>query len=571
MADDIAGVTDEIEKLVQQLEQLGIINLNASKKMGVLEKQQLKIKTAFEKNPIRGMVVSLAGMAKAVGNVTKFVANSAAMSQDEREERYKNLTALQKLTIGMVFFGGVAKANNKILNTANNRFTRLVTRIFSLVSIFLIVGFALAALSIAFDGSNSVVLTLTENMGPLHDAMQGLSLAIAGEGDDGLAALFDILAVSVLASAVAFAIFNAPLALTVGAIFLMIGIYQLVKNETDNVASATLAAAGVFTGFFALMVGFFGWGSTASLLLLDAISRTLFAFLGGLALIMVGVAGMIAYLTGAGDGFKAILLGVGSAIAIGLGLFLVGVAAVPAAIIAAIIFVVVSVIRYWDEIMSILTTAKDWLFGLAGLIFYGALAGLALLIAGVASLLALIVGVVLGIVNGLWTALVNVVSGFWTALFGGGEALKEWFFSIPSTIKDGLVSGFKNAFNAVIDIYNDFAKGFDFKIPDYVPVIGGKNFSLGDIPKLAKGGIVNSPTLAMIGEDGPEAVVPLSKRNNPNGIGLGGGGGGTTININVGGVTDRTDKKQLAREIGDLIRAEMSRSGRSYGNRRSAV
>jgi hypothetical protein len=408
-------------------------------------------------------------------------------------------------------------------------------------------------------------------MGPLHDAMQGLSLAIAGEGDDGLAALFDILAVSVLASAVAFAIFNAPLALTVGAIFLMIGIYQLVKNETDNVASATLAAAGVFTGFFALMVGFFGWGSTASLLLLDAISRTLFAFLGGLALIMVGVAGMIAYLTGAGDGFKAILLGVGSAIAIGLGLFLVGVAAVPAAIIAAIIFVVVSVIRYWDEIMSILTTAKDWLFGLAGLIFYGALAGLALLIAGVASLLALIVGVVLGIVNGLWTALVNVVSGFWTALFGGGEALKEWFFSIPSTIKDGLVSGFKNAFNAVIDIYNDFAKGFDFKIPDYVPVIGGKNFSLGDIPKLAKGGIVNSPTLAMIGEDGPEAVVPLSKRNNPNGIGLGGGGGGTTININVGGVTDRTDKKQLAREIGDLIRAEMSRSGRSYGNRRSAV
>jgi len=28
-------------------------------------------------------------------------------------------------------------------------------------------------------------------------------------------------------------------------------------------------------------------------------------------------------------------------------------------------------------------------------------------------------------------------------------------------------------------------------------------------PKLAKGGIVNTPTLAMIGERGPEAVVPL--------------------------------------------------------------
>jgi len=39
---------------------------------------------------------------------------------------------------------------------------------------------------------------------------------------------------------------------------------------------------------------------------------------------------------------------------------------------------------------------------------------------------------------------------------------------------------------------------------------------------MAKGGIVKSPTLAMIGERGPEAVVPL---------GRGGMGGGITINI----------------------------------------
>lgn len=570
MANEVAGVTTEIEKLVQQLEQLGIINLNASKKMGVLEKQQLKLKTAFAKNPIRGMVLSLTEMAQAVGNVTKFVANSAAMTQKEREDRYKNLTALQKLTVGMLFFGGVAKANNKILNTANNRFTRLVTRVFSLVSIFLIVGFALAALSIAFDGSNSVVLTLTENMGPLHDAMQGLNLVIAGEGDDGLAALFDILAASVLATAVAFAIFNAPLALTIGAVFAAIGAYQLVKNETDNVAAATLVAAGVFTGFFALMVGFFGWGTTASLVLQAVVGRTLIAVLGGFSLIMVGVAGMIAYLTGSADGFKAILLGIGSAILIGLGLFLVGVAAVPAAIIAAIVFVIASVIRYWDEIVGIVIGAKNFLFGVAGMIYYGALAGMALIVGGIGTALVLIVGTVLGIVNALWTTLVTLVTGFWTALTGGGDALKEWFLSIPTTIKDGLVSGFKDAFNAVVDIYNDFAKGLNFDIPDWVPVIGGGSFSLPEIPKLAKGGIVNGPTLAMIGEDGPEAVVPLSRRNNPNGVGLG-GGGDMTININVGGVTDRTDKKQLAREIGDLIRAEMGRGGRSYGNRRSAV
>ena len=107
-----------------------------------------------------------------------------------------------------------------------------------------------------------------------------------------------------------------------------------------------------------------------------------------------------------------------------------------------------------------------------------------------------------------------------------------------------------------------------FDIPDWVPVVGGKTFKLPQIPKLAKGGIVDSPTIAMIGEDGPEAVVPLNRKNNPRGVGM---GGGVTVNINVGGVTDKTDKRALAKEIGDLIRAEMTRGGRSHGNRRSSV
>ena len=64
---------------------------------------------------------------------------------------------------------------------------------------------------------------------------------------------------------------------------------------------------------------------------------------------------------------------------------------------------------------------------------------------------------------------------------------------------------------------------------------------------------------------GTEAVVPLSggrsipvEINGP----TGGGGGGNTFNItvNAGGITDRTDKRQLAREIGNMIQQEMSRS-----------
>ncbi|WP_248785704.1 phage tail tape measure protein, partial [Escherichia coli] len=46
------------------------------------------------------------------------------------------------------------------------------------------------------------------------------------------------------------------------------------------------------------------------------------------------------------------------------------------------------------------------------------------------------------------------------------------------------------------------------------------------IPALAEGGIVTRPTLALIGEAGPEAVVPLNRANTM--------GGGVTINVNGG-------------------------------------
>jgi hypothetical protein len=50
-----------------------------------------------------------------------------------------------------------------------------------------------------------------------------------------------------------------------------------------------------------------------------------------------------------------------------------------------------------------------------------------------------------------------------------------------------------------------------------------------EIPALADGGVVASPTLALIGEAGPEAVIPLDR------MGSMGGGGDTYVTINVSG------------------------------------
>ena len=151
----------------------------------------------------------------------------------------------------------------------------------------------------------------------------------------------------------------------------------------------------------------------------------------------------------------------------------------------------------------------------------------------------------------------------------------SWLKSAPKRVGRSILGGIKWVINKFIGLWNMMAKKMSWTAPDWVPVIGGETIGLPTIPKLAKGGIVRSPTLAMIGEAGPEAVVPLSGQNAKNAanqMGLGGGGGGPiTITVNAGGITDRTDKRALAREIGDAIRDEMYRSGRSMGTRRGAL
>jgi len=56
--------------------------------------------------------------------------------------------------------------------------------------------------------------------------------------------------------------------------------------------------------------------------------------------------------------------------------------------------------------------------------------------------------------------------------------------------------------------------------------LGGFNLGGIKIPGFADGGIVTRPTLAMVGEKGPEAIIPLSQ--------MGNAGGGVTVNVTGG-------------------------------------
>lgn len=110
-----------------------------------------------------------------------------------------------------------------------------------------------------------------------------------------------------------------------------------------------------------------------------------------------------------------------------------------------------------------------------------------------------------------------------------GRALKAAFTGTVDAVKtvvNAYLSIYKGLFNAIAKAWNNTIGKLSFKIPGWVPGIGGKGFDVPNIPELANGGIVTGPTLALIGEAGPEAVVPLDRA---------GGMGTTNVTINVNG------------------------------------
>ena len=106
------------------------------------------------------------------------------------------------------------------------------------------------------------------------------------------------------------------------------------------------------------------------------------------------------------------------------------------------------------------------------------------------------------------------------------------------------------------DIFTDEAIGKDFKVPltleqqKYQNKITAERLQAQadayfaanpGLPRMAEGGIVNKPTIAMIGEAGAEAVIPLDRM----------GSMGTTVNVNVAGSV--ISEGQLQSVIQDVL------------------
>lgn len=135
--------------------------------------------------------------------------------------------------------------------------------------------------------------------------------------------------------------------------------------------------------------------------------------------------------------------------------------------------------------------------------------------------------------NDVTTALANVATWFGNVFKTAFEAVKNAFSTIGSffsgvwtTVKNIFVNAgqmvgnavggaFKGAVNAVLGTIENVVNGFIGMINGVIGLINKiPGVSLGSVgyvslPRLARGGIVDSPTVAMIGEAGKEVVMPL--------------------------------------------------------------
>lgn len=99
---------------------------------------------------------------------------------------------------------------------------------------------------------------------------------------------------------------------------------------------------------------------------------------------------------------------------------------------------------------------------------------------------------------------INMWEGIKKVFSGIGEFVSNVFSGVGGIIK-GYINGYIKLINGVIKTVNKI------KIPDWeiFGALAGKGLNLKTIPLLARGGIVDKPTLAMVGEAGKEVVMPL--------------------------------------------------------------
>jgi hypothetical protein len=193
--------------------------------------------------------------------------------------------------------------------------------------------------------------------------------------------------------------------------------------------------------------------------------------------------------------------------------------------------IVDGVVRFVRDVaVPAIVIAFQWLFQQATAIFNGLsqwIQGWVLIIQGIIDVF---LGVLRGdwsraweglksIVHGILNGIVGLARAFLSPILGAFDVIWDALRAGMSGIFDGLAGIFKSAINKALDIVEqglNFAIKILNKALDAIDVAAGPWVNFGSIPTvtipaLQNGGIVTMPTLALIAENGPEAVIPLDR------------------------------------------------------------
>lgn len=289
---------------------------------------------------------------------------------------------------------------------------------------------------------------------------------------------------------------------------------------------------------------------------------------GALTVIAPIVTAVMSVIGALGAGFTAIAAG---PIAIVVGAIL-GIVAVVAILIAAWEPLTKFFGVLWDGIVAVFKGAVKWLTE------------------ELPKLLKAGFEIAINVIKAVWNALPAFFDGLWsgiTKFFKNGmkfftddipkifkkvvDGIINAFKKLPDGIKNifsGLVNIMKIPINNMIKLLNGFLKGLNkIKIPDWVPAVGGKGFSIPQIPMLAKGTNYFKGGKAIVGEVGPELVeLPTgAKVHNANKTAdmLGADASGVVITGNNFTIRQESDIKKVAKELYIL----QQQNNRGRGNR----
>lgn len=217
--------------------------------------------------------------------------------------------------------------------------------------------------------------------------------------------------------------------------------------------------------------------------------------------------------------FGKIIQGIGLAI-LGVGVII---GSVPLMVAGAIVLIVGTIVKYWEQIKAFFQKGIDWLKDKSDWIhkIFGDKIG---------DLYDFIVDILQDTLNSfdglfkgiktIFDGIIKLIKGVFT---GDWKTAWEGLKQITKGVFDSLWAIAKWPLNMIISGLNTLIRGANrikFNVPDWVPGIGGKQFgfNIPQIPKLARGTILNNPGRgvpvaggrAIAGEAGREAYLPLS-------------------------------------------------------------